>query len=302
MKKSILMLLCFVFLTTYVKSQQDAQFTQYFDNTLFVNPAYAGSRGMLNITSMHREQWAGFEGRPRSTTFSIHSPLKYESVGLGLTMVSDQSGPVKQNMFYVDFSYSIKFQNKSKLVFGIKGGMNMISIEKSSLSTTVDSDPKLLSNVRNSINPNFGTGIFYHSENFFLGISSPKILEQSYDVSKTDLERRHYFLMTGGIVKLNSAWKLRPSIQAKYAVGAPISVDMSCAGIYDEKLWLGATYRLSAACGVFVQYQISNQFKVGLATDFGTQKIRNYNSGTFEALISYDFKFNKAGIRSPRFF
>ena len=302
MKKSILMLLCFVCLTTYIKAQQDAQFTQYFDNTLFVNPAYAGSRGMLNITSMHREQWAGFEGRPRSTTFSIHSPLKYESVGLGLTMVADQAGPVKQNMFYVDFSYAIKFKNKSKLVFGIKGGMNMISIEKTSLSTTVDNDPKLVLNVINNINPNFGVGIFYHSEKFFLGVSSPKIVEQSYDLSKTNLERRHYFLMTGGIIKLNTNWKLRPSVQAKYAVGAPLSLDMSCAGIYNEKLWLGATCRLEAAVGIFVQYQISNQFKIGLATDFGTQKIRSYNSGTFEALISYDFKFNKVGIRSPRFF
>jgi type IX secretion system PorP/SprF family membrane protein len=302
MKRSILMIVCFVCLTTFIKAQQDAQFTQYFDNMLFVNPAYAGSRGMLNITSMHREQWVGFEGRPRSTTFSIHSPLKYESVGLGLTMVSDEAGPVKQNMFYVDFSYSITFQNKSKLVFGIKGGMNMISIEKTSLSTIVDGDPKLLSNVRNNINPNFGTGIFYHSENFFFGVSSPKILEQSYDGSKTDLEKRHYFLMTGGIIKLNTNWKLRPSFQAKYAVGAPLSLDMSCAGIYDEKLWLGATYRLAAAYGFYVQYQITNQFKVGLATDFGTQKIRKFNSGTLEALISYDFKFNKVGIRSPRLF
>jgi type IX secretion system PorP/SprF family membrane protein len=302
MKKSILMLLCFVCLTTYLKAQQDPHFTQYFDNTLFVNPAYAGSRGMLNITSMHREQWAGFEGRPRSTTFSIHSPLKYESVGLGLTMVADQAGPVKQNMFYVDFSYALKFKNKSKLVFGIKGGMNMISIEKTSLSTTVENDPKLLLNVINNINTNFGTGIFYHSEKFFFGVSSPKILEQSYDDTKTTLERRHYFLMTGGVIKLNTVWKLRPSIQAKYAVGAPLSLDMSCAGIYGDKLWLGATYRLDAAFGAFVQYQISNQFKIGLATDFGTQKIRSYNSGTFEALISYDFKFKKAGIRSPRFF
>ena len=302
MKKSILTLTCFVCLSTFIKAQQDAQFTQYFDNTLFVNPAYAGSRGMLNVTSMHREQWVGFEGRPRSTTFSIHSPLRYKSVGLGLTMVADEAGPIKQNMFYVDFSYALKFKNKSKLVFGIKGGMNMINIGKSSLSTITDNDPKLLLNIRNNINPNFGTGIFYHSSKFFFGVSTPKILEQSYDDSKTNIERRHYFLMTGGIIKLNNIWKLRPTVQGKYAIGAPISVDMSVAGIYDEKLWLGAMYRLDAAFGVFVQYQITNQFKIGLATDFGIQRIKNYNSGTFEALVSYDFTFDKEGIRSPRFF
>ena len=124
-------------------AQQEPQFTQYFDNTLFVNPAYAGSRGVMNMTAIHREQWAGFDGRPRSTTFSLHSPLKYESVGIGLTMVNDQLGPITQRMVYGDFSYSLKFKNGDrKLSFGLKGGVNMISVGTSQLVTTVDNDTR----------------------------------------------------------------------------------------------------------------------------------------------------------------
>ena len=89
--------------TTILFGQQDPQFTQYFDNTLFVNPAYAGSRNMLNITGIHREQWVGIDGRPVSSTLSLHSPLTYESVGVGFTMVNDQTGPIKQTMLYGDF-------------------------------------------------------------------------------------------------------------------------------------------------------------------------------------------------------
>ncbi|MFT5581608.1 MAG: type IX secretion system PorP/SprF family membrane protein, partial [Psychromonas sp.] len=73
-------------------AQQEPQFAKYFDNTLLVNPAYAGSKGILNAMAIHREQWVGFEGRPRSTTFSLQSPLSYESVGLGLTLVNDVVG------------------------------------------------------------------------------------------------------------------------------------------------------------------------------------------------------------------
>jgi type IX secretion system PorP/SprF family membrane protein len=76
----------FVFLTTTVFGQQEAQFTQFTDNQLFVNPAYAGSNGMLNATALHRQQWVGFNGGPQTSTFSFHSPLNYESVGLGLTL------------------------------------------------------------------------------------------------------------------------------------------------------------------------------------------------------------------------
>jgi type IX secretion system PorP/SprF family membrane protein len=303
MKKYSLIVIL-VFMSVFVNAQQDPHFTQYFDNALFVNPAYAGSKGVMNITGLHREQWVGFEGRPRSTTFSIHSPLTYESVGLGFTLVNDQIGPIQQTMFYGDFSYSIRFRQKDhKLSFGLKAGVNMINISSNDLATTDPSDPKLLNNVRNKINPNFGLGIYYHTPKFFVGLSSPKILENSYDgLSKTNVERRHYFGIIGGVIKLSNTWKLRPSAQIKVTMGAPIGIDLSTAGIYREKFWMGAMYRVNAAFGAFVQYQITPQFKLGIASDFGTQQIRNYNYGTFEMLASYDFVFKKQGIRSPRYF
>jgi type IX secretion system PorP/SprF family membrane protein len=293
----------FVF-TTQAFGQQDPQFTQYSDNMLFVNPAYAGSRGVLNLTAMHREQWVGFEGRPVSSTFSAHSPLTYQSVGLGVTIVNDQTGPIKQTMMYGDFSYTLKFKNQErKLSFGIKGGFNMISIGTSTLQTTEVNDPKLLQNVRNNINPNIGFGVYYHSPRFFIGASSPKLLERGYDgISKVNLEKRHYFGIIGGVFPINNHWKIRPTTQIKLTEKSPISIDASVAAIYKERIWFGGMYRLNAAFGVFAQYQVSPQFKLGIASDFGIQAIRNYNYGTFEVLISYDFVFKKVGLRSPRYF
>jgi type IX secretion system PorP/SprF family membrane protein len=284
-------------------AQQEAQFTQFNDNTLFINPAYAGSREMLNFTAMHREQWVGFDGAPRSTTFSAHSPLRYESVGLGFTAVNDRVGPMNQTMIYADFSYTVRFSKKRKLSFGLKGGFNMINLTTSSLVTTDQNDPKLTQNTVNNINPNFGAGIYYHSPRFFIGASTPKFIEQSLDGTRpTNLERRHLYGIIGGIIPVSADWKLRPSGQIKMTTGAPISLDLSLAGIYADKLWLGALYRHNAALGAYIQYQITNQFKIGIASDFGTQAMRNYNNGTFEVLMSYDMNFRKDGIRSPRYF
>lgn len=285
--------------------QQDPQFTQFFDNMLFVNPAYAGSRDMLNVTGIHREQWVGFDGRPRSTTLSVHSPLSYESVGLGLTVVNDEIGPFNQTMFYADFSYTLRFKNLPghKLALGVKGGFNMVSSNTSGLIATDNNDMTVLEDVSNRFNPNVGFGIYYHTPRFFIGFSTPKIVENSYDgFSTTNLERRHYFGIIGGIFELSDVWKLRPTAQLKITENAPIGIDFSSALIYREKVWIGLMYRLDAAFGAFVQYQISQQFKLGLASDFGTSEIRNYNYGTFELLLSYDFIFKKDGIRSPRYF
>lgn len=290
-----------LFACTLSHAQQDPQFTQYFDNYLHVNAAYAGSSGMLSATAIHREQWVGFDGAPRSTTFSLHTPLNYRSVGLGLTAVNDMIGPVRQNMVYVDFSYTLKLGKTARLAMGLKGGVNMLNVATSDFTNVQANDPAFL-NVQNQINPNVGFGVYYHDEHFFLGLSSPRILEKSSTNPNAYLEQRHYFGIIGGVFPVCAKWKLRPSIQVKATAGAPLSTDISLAGIFNDKLWIGAMNRWNAAAGGFLQYQITRQFRLGLASEYGMTAIRNYNNGTFEVLMSYDFNYKKTDVKSPRYF
>jgi len=290
-------------LSTHSIAQQETQFTQYMDNTLFVNPAYAGSKGLLNATAIHREQWVGMDGRPRSTTFSLHSPLTYESIGLGLTAVHDVVGPIESTMVYGDFSYTLNFKNSpGKLAFGLKGGVNIINSKTDLLTTTQANDPDLLAAAGTKVLPNFGGGIYYHTPKWFVGLSTPKLLESSIDGTETSKEQRHYFFILGGVFNLNTKWKLRPTTQLKYTLGSPLSIDLSAAAIYNKKIWLGLMHRWADSFGVFVQYQISPQFKVGMAYDHTVTRLSGYNHGTYEILLSYDFVFKKKGIRSPRYF
>ncbi|MBQ4805838.1 type IX secretion system membrane protein PorP/SprF, partial [Aquimarina sp. MMG015] len=55
-------------------AQQDAQYTQYMYNTISVNPAYAGSRGVMSIMGLHRSQWVGLDGAPRTQTLTLNTP------------------------------------------------------------------------------------------------------------------------------------------------------------------------------------------------------------------------------------
>jgi type IX secretion system PorP/SprF family membrane protein len=297
-----LILICIVISSSAFYAQQDPQFTQYFDNALFVNPAYAGSTGRLTATSIHREQWVGFDGRPSSTTLSLHTPLSYESVALGVTAVRDVIGPINQTMVYGDFSYTLKLTQKSRLAFGLKAGLNILSSKTDALQTTQGNDPNLVQNIQNRINPNVGFGLYYHTPHFFVGASTPKLIEQSIDGSKTNVEKRHYFAIAGGVFNIHRDWKIRPTGQLKMTVNAPMSIDMSLTGIYRDQVFFGSMYRLNAALGVFAQYQITKQFRLGIATDFSTTAIRKYNYGTYEVLLSYDFVYNRKGIRSPRYF
>lgn len=298
MKKIII--LAALFIGNLVNAQQDPQFTQYFDNFLHVNPAYAGSSGMLSANAIHREQWVGFGKGIHSTTLSLHTPLNYRSVGLGFTAVNDIIGPINQTMIYADFSYTFKLGKTSRLALGLKGGVNMLNVNTSELANVQTNDPAF-ENVQNQLNPNVGFGVYYHDEHFFLGLSSPRLMEGASN-DTTYREQRHYFGIVGGVFPVSAKWKLRPSVQVKATMGAPMSLDLSIAGIFNDKLWIGAMNRWNAAAGGFVQYQITRQFRIGLASEYGLTPIRNYNNGTFEVMLSYDFNYKKTDVKSPRYF
>ena len=86
-------IIAIVLLSSYTAiSQQLPQFTQYMYNTISINPAYAGSRETISLVGLHRSQWTAIDGGPTTQTFSIHSPMRNEKVGLGLSFINDELG------------------------------------------------------------------------------------------------------------------------------------------------------------------------------------------------------------------
>lgn len=162
--KIILFLFCCA--SAISSAQQLPQFTQYMYNTISVNPAYAGSREILSATLLHRNQWAGLEGNPRTNTFSIHSPMRNERVGLGLSYINDRLGDESTNYIYADFSYTIPLTQKVNMSFGLKGGFTNYNLNNPDVN-----DPFFNGNV-NVWNPNFGAGIFVGSDRWYFGASS----------------------------------------------------------------------------------------------------------------------------------
>ncbi|MBU3658755.1 MAG: type IX secretion system membrane protein PorP/SprF [Flavobacteriales bacterium] len=295
MKKIVLVAFISSLFFLELNAQQQAHLTQYFDNYLYANPAYAGSSGMMNVSGIHREQWVGFEGAPRTSILGFNMPLKYESVGVGANVIRDEIGPTSNTQLQLSASYRLKFDEKNSLSFGLNAGFGLLSSLTSALNSTVENDPSKLTNQQNRFMPNLGAGLLFKRERLFVGISAPKLFQNSLDGSENNLEKRHFFTQIGGVINLDETWKLRPSTQLIFIAGAPINLDISLATIYQERFIFGAMYRLQSAFGVFVQYQINDKFRVSLASDFSTQAIRSYNYGTYEIGLAYDLslKFHK---------
>ena len=112
MKKIIVVTISLMFLGNIAKAQQDAMFTHYMYNTLWLNPAYAGTRDALTITGIHRSQWVGFDGAPTDQSFTLHSPLLNGKMGIGLSVLNDKIGPTKSTLFALDLAYHVRLSKK----------------------------------------------------------------------------------------------------------------------------------------------------------------------------------------------
>lgn len=290
-----------------VFGQQDPLYTQYLNNLVSVNPAYAGSSENLSIICLNRQQWVGLEGAPKTASLSMNTPLKFVNVGLGLSLIYDELGPFKQTGIYVDYSYHVNVTHSMKLSMGVKGGFNNYNMNLKELISHSLDDHIAGFGERKLFLPNFGVGLYLHSKNFYLGLSSPKLLENSLvDNESTleivDREERHYFLMGASLITMTDFLKMKPSFMTRVVFGAPLSVELTNSFIINDRLWLGAMYRFGDSVGGLVQFQISPQLRVGYAYDMTQSKLRNESSGTHEIMLSWDFLLSNQRILSPRFF
>ena len=289
-------------------AQQDAQYTQYMYNTVSVNPGYAGSRGHMSIAALHRSQWVGLDGAPKTQTLNLHTPLGYRGAGMGISIVNDKIGPTSETYFDVDLSYSIQTSSEGRLSFGLKTSAHLLDVRFSELDQDPDNpDPTLQQDISNRLSPNIGAGVYYHTEKFYAGLSVPRFLETShFDESSlsTAKEQMNFYLITGYVFDVNPFLKFKPALLAKVVQGAPLQIDASANFMLNEKFIFGAAYRWDAALSGMVGFNISNEFLIGIAYDREITELGRaiFNDGSFEVILRYDFIKTRDNLKSPRFF
>lgn len=287
-------------------AQQDPQYTQYMYNMVNVNPAYAGNRGVTSVFLLHRAQWVGLDGAPVTNAFSIHKPVGAKGIGLGLSFVNDRIGVSDENNIAVDFSYTIRTSEDYKLSFGLKAAAHLFSVDYTKLNRLDSDDPTHQFNIDNRLSPNIGAGIYLHSERTYFGISVPNFLETTHfdsnNSSSLSKERLHYYIVAGTVFDLSSELKFKPAAMLKAVSGSPMQVDVSANFMLYDKFVTGIAYRWDAAVTAMVGFQVTNKLHIGYSYDAETTKLANYNSGSHEIFLRFEFLNKMRNVESPRFF
>ena len=307
MKKLYFIAILALSILTKVEAQQDPNYTQYMYNMGVINPAYAGSKESLSGGFLYRKQWVEINDAPTTGTFFIHSPVG-RNVGLGLSVISDKIGPVEENNFYGDFSYTLNLGGDNRLAFGLKAGLTMHKIDFNYIFQTlpqqVPEDPFSAGNP-NATFLNVGSGVFYYSDKYYVAFSVPNMLKTKYldfDGRKYGTEVLHYFLTGGYVFDLNPNLKFKPFAMIKSSLNAPTSVDVSTNFMLYDKLELGATYRLQDSFGAMVNFAVTPSLRIGYAYDHIISDLNVVTPASHEVMLLFDLNFPKKVSRSPRYF
>lgn len=293
--------LFFGFLLPLGAQQHDPVYSQYMNNLQSVNPAYTGLRGVGSASLISRKQWLNLEGSPFTTSLTLALPFDSLNFGAGFDFMYDNVGPTTTTALFADYSYQIRATQNTRLSFGLKGGFNYLQANVKFLDRYHYDDVYILEYGEYSrFMPNFGVGIYWYGDHFYAGLAIPRLLQNKYHketltVTSASREERHYFIHGAYLFDLAPGMVFKPGITTIMVAGAPVTADFDFSFMFYDRFWIGAMYRISDAVGAYMQVQV-DQFKIGFAYDYSHTRLREFNNGTFEIMLRYDFRTKAAQL------
>jgi type IX secretion system PorP/SprF family membrane protein len=295
---------------TKVFAQTEPMYSQYMYNMLGVNPAYAGNREALSLNFFQRNQWVGIKGAPKTTSISMDQSIKDGKIGWGLQVYDDRLGVEAATGFNGMLSTRIKVSDKGVLSGGLSFGMMNYQINLNDVNNRNNpNDPSFISTDKPSTwNRSLGMGIYYNTDRFYAGVSTPSILKSrlaTYKNLNTSIQKSddfHLFANAGYVFDVNEDVKLKPSTMVKMVSGAPIQADINMNIWLKDLLGFGASYRTGDAFVGMVELQATSNLRFGYAYDMPFNPLKYFTKGSHELMLRYEIGNFKTKIKSTRYF
>ena len=287
MKRTILIITLFALTFGISSAQQVPQFSQNMFNKLANNPGSAGSGQAICATVLHRSQWMGFDGAPTTLNLSVDAPIPSMHGGVGINIMSDAIGEYSNLGLQLSYAYRTELGN-GQLGIGGSFGMFQSGLNGTLLNPSQSGDGSIPDGEVSGSAIDFGGGIYYNTQDVYLGLSTLHITEPSIekdDGSVINLSR-HYFLLAGFYHELNPLLSLNPSIYLK-SDGTTSQLDINTNILYNNRIWGGVSYRLDEGIVLLTGMNINEDLKFGLAYDVVLNKIKN---NSIEFMLGYCFK------------
>ncbi|MCF8222352.1 MAG: type IX secretion system membrane protein PorP/SprF [Bacteroidales bacterium] len=276
----------------------------YLFNPLLLNPAYAGSKGALNVMSIYGQKWLGIDGAPRELTFSVDAPLLDSRLGLGMVITNDRVGVVNENQLVSNYAYKIA-AGENTLSFGLGAGVIMTNTSFSDLVVVDPGDERYLADSKLFAVPNFSFGVFYEAPAFYAGFTIPRLLSFDYDYTNNkysldnNFSNYSYLLNTGLNLGPGSDISFHPSVMLRYSMipaSAKFQYHLNANFGFYEKIWIGASYQNQGTVSGMVRFNVNDQLGLAYMYDFQISKLGNYSNGSHFVMLSYIFNYELEAV------
>ncbi len=303
MRNTITLIFLFLLVSLSVTSQRIMAPSQYMHNRFAINSSFGGSREVLSLFGSFRKQWAGMPNSPSTQYFTGHTPLKNQKMALGFQLFNE-SYAIKNNFgTSLSYTYRIRITPYTWMAFSASGGFSNYSINWNNV-TTENNDDHVFGGNEATLGPQAGFGWSIYNDQFFGGVSIPEFFHHDFEQLNStvfDPEKADYYFTGGYMFDVSSEIKFQPSILLKINSYTGTWADFSGNIIYDELIWAGVTYRTREELIFLTGWQLLPQLRMAYSYDYSLGEIGNFNQGSHEISIQYDFGY-QINTPSPKFF
>lgn len=294
--------LFFILNVSLALGQQDPQITQNMFDKFLYNPGVVGSQPSVNVGLLHRSQWVGVPGAPTTQNLTVESRIEALNGGIGLNVINDALGPLSTKTATLSYAYQLRLNENNQLGFGFSFGMMQIGFDEEWITPDGQIDSSLPPTGSSATVPDIGLGLYFTSENYYLGLSITHLVpfEANFDGIATFNPARHYYIAAGYDYDIDEQFSVRPSYYMK-TDGVIFQMDFNVNAFYQQKHWVGFSYRIEDAIAFLVGAELTNNLTLGYAYDFVTSKLASETTGGHEVMLRYSFDLDIIGKPDTRY-
>ena len=286
-------------MASIVNAQQLDSYSLFYNDLYLVNPAYAGVKQNLELTTAIKQKWSGFAGAPSFQTLSGHMRFM-DNMGAGGRIFNYSAGMENKLGLEGTYAYRLQLGGSMYLSMALSAVLYQYSINKFLINAKDDYDLTVMKATDKMIVPDFNFGMFFYDEDkhYYTGLSVYQLMGRKVSLLNQDnLENRqirHYNFTGGYFMDINDNVSIESGLLLKFIETGYLQLDFNVNATFMKMFNVGVSYRTDNAVVAMFGLK-TGSFMFGYAYDYTLSDIGKYSVGSHEIFLTYQFGSNSDG-------
>ncbi len=286
-------------MASIVNAQQLDSYSLFYNDLYLVNPAYAGVKQNLELTTAIKQKWSGFAGAPSFQTLSGHMRFM-DNMGAGGRIFNYSAGMENKLGLEGTYAYRLQLGGSMYLSMALSAVLYQYSINKFLINAKDDYDLTVMKATDKMIVPDFNFGMFFYDEDkhYYTGLSVYQLMGRKVSLLNQDnLENRqirHYNFTGGYFMDINDNVSIESGLLLKFIETGYLQLDFNVNATFMKMFNVGVSYRTDNAVVTMFGLK-TGSFMFGYAYDYTLSDIGKYSVGSHEIFLTYQFGSNSDG-------